>query len=147
MAMNHKAFTSLLYLKYTHEKKYSVADDAKSLGIKPSTFYNYIEGAAYFPPDLISELYNLHKDLDFLNFFLDATDQMLTPRKKGSSGKDVTAELLDVHTAIGKLNEIFQKSYKDENLSEQECKDIILLINRSQKEIEELRTSINEQNN
>ena len=40
------------------------------LGVPYKTFWNWVNGIAAFPPDLIAELYKITKDSRVFNFFL-----------------------------------------------------------------------------
>ena len=141
MPMKHKGFSSLLYLKFVHMKQYKVEPIATALGISPSTLYNYIEGEAYFPPDLIGPLYNATNDPDSLNFILNDTDQMLTPRhaKKAEGEKSPEAESLDIAVACGKLIDEVRKAIADDNhISKREAEKILKACNKLPKEVEDV---------
>jgi len=64
-------FQSLLYFNFILQKKYRVDTMSKKMGIATDTLYKYIRGERPFPPDRISDLYNVTNDLSYLTFFLD----------------------------------------------------------------------------
>ena len=135
----HDGFRSLLYYKFIHSKTHKVDETALKMGISVSTFYNYIEGINNFPVDLVPPLYNATQDIDFLNFTLNNTDQMMTARKPAQVKGGMLEETLDVAASTGKMVAEVQKDMADKLLSVNALKKIEKQINSAVKELEDLR--------
>ncbi len=142
MALKHQGFQVLLYSKFLIEKKCPVDKIAQALGISPSTFYNYIEGVSYFPPDLIAPLYNATGDADYLTFITNETDKRLASREGAEGLKSVLEEALDVAASQGDIIRKVQKALADGNISDREAKKILKSITEHYKELEDLRKAL-----
>lgn len=143
MPLNHIGFQNLLYQKFISPGEHDAQKTARSMNVSMTTFYNYCEGNAYFPPDLIALLYTTTRDPDFLNFILNETDQMLAPRKVGKPGRSLVEETLDVAAALGDVVKRTQAALKDGRLNVSEKNKIIHAIDASEKELEDLRKKVN----
>lgn len=139
----HEGFRNLLYHNFIYLKLYRVEDVAEKMGISPVTFYKYISGQMSFPVDLVGKLYNATGDIEFLNFILNGTDQMLTPRHGSPIQKDLTSETLEAFAAAGKLAEEINAS-KGNGISEIERKRINNRIDQAEKELEDVRRVVNQ---
>lgn len=140
----YEGFRTLLYYKIIYLKQYRVEDIAEQMGMdSPVTLYKYISGQYSFPVDLVGKLYRATGDIEFLNFILNDTDQMLTPRKGSPIQKDLTSETLEAMAAAGRLAEEVQEAKEDDQLSEIERKRITNRIDQAQKELEDVRKVIN----
>jgi len=144
MGMKYQGFRSLLYLKFIHEKAYSVEAVCSKMGLPPQTFYKYMSGQSTFPPDLIGKLYNATGEPAFLNFILNDTDQMLAPRQRPEAGKSVLEETLEVASATGDLAQKVQKALADGYVDKFEAARIIKSINNVHKELEDLAQKVKE---
>ena len=144
----HIKFSQLMYEKLiATEGEFNIKRVAKLTGIPAPTLYKYAEGEATPPADLVPMLYNATKDIDYLLFIIDDTDQMLAPRPKADAEKSVLEETLDVAAKCGSLVDMVQvaldaESESGRDLSPKEKTGIIKAINKSEKELEDLRNKI-----
>lgn len=141
---NNRGFQTLLYYKLILKKQYNAQQTAKAMNLSPSTFYHYISGEQTFPVDLVAPLYNVTGDPEFLNFILNDTNMMLTPRQKSNPKKDVIQETLDVGVAMGMVIKQVQQAYEDGDINQNEKESVIGFVNSAHMELEELRGKINE---
>lgn len=141
--IKHDGFRTLLYYKFTYTKAYRVDEVADKMGIPAITFYKYISGQMSFPVDLVAKLYNATGDMEFLNFILNDTPLMLTPRETATAGKDLTSETLDAMAAAGQLATEVQSVMTDGAVSEIEKKRLNNQIDRAHKELEDVRKVVN----
>ena len=81
MPYRYNRFQFFLYQIFLQEKRHDAQDVARKLGLPASTLYHWIEGENAFPVDMLAPLYNATHDIDFLNFILNDTDQMMIARK------------------------------------------------------------------
>jgi hypothetical protein len=139
----YEGFRSLLYHKFIYLKLYRVDEVADRMGLAPDTFYKYMQGQYSFPVDLVGKLYRATGDIEFLNFILNDTDQMLTPRAGTPIQKDLVSETLDVNAIAGRIAEDVQK-FKESGNSEIEKKKLNNHIDQGHKEIEDLRKVVNQ---
>src|SRR3972149_4591566 len=109
MPQKYNRFQFLLYQIFIYEKRHDVQDVARKMGIPASSLYHWIEGELNFPVDLLAQLYNITHDIDFLNFILNDTDQMITARKPAEVKGGMLEETLDVAASTGKLVAEVQK--------------------------------------
>jgi len=139
----YEGFRTLLYYKFIYLKLYRVDEIAEKMGMdSPVTLYKYIGGQYSFPVDLVGKLYNATGDVEFLNFILNDTGQMLTPREGSPIQKDLASETLEGMAAAGRLAEDVQSS-KGNGLTEIEKKRLINRIDQAHKELEDVRMVIN----
>lgn len=143
MTIKHVEFGQLLYDKLISQELHTVKSIARRTGTPASTIYKYCEYTLVVPAGFESKVYNATKDLDFLNFIIDDTDQMLVDRHKGKGEKTVLEETLDVGVACGQLTKIVQKALKDKTITDREERLIVKAINEAEKELEDLREKIN----
>ena len=142
MPINYIGFQNLLYQKFISPGQHDAKKTAHALNVSMTTFYNYCEANAYFPPDLLGRLYTVTGDPDFLNFILNDTDMLLAPRKIGAPEKSVIEETLDVAAASGDVVSIVEKALRNKTINEIERRRIIKALDISEKEIEELRKKV-----
>ena len=142
MPINHIGFQNLLYQKFISPGQHDAKKIAHAMNVSMTTFYNYCEGNAYFPPDLLSRLYTVTGDPDFLNFILNDTDQQLAPRQIQSPKKSIVEETLDVAAALGDVVKKTQNALEDKSINDLEKRKICQAIDKSEKELEELRLKI-----
>mgnify|MGYP001569358787 CR=1 FL=1 len=143
MPINYIGFQNLLYQKFISPGQHDAKKTAHALNVSMTTFYNYCEGNAYFPPDLLGRLYTVTGDPDFLNFILNDTDMLLAPRKIGAPEKSLIEETLDVASATGKVVSKIEESLKDGRLNDIKRRKIVHAIDASEKELEDLRKKVN----
>lgn len=142
MTIKHVEYGQLLYDKLISQKLYTVEFIARRTGTPASTIYKYCECTLVVPAGFESKIYNATKDEDFLNFIIDDTDLMLTPKQEGKGEKTVLEETLDVSVACGHLTKTVQKALKDKDINRNERRLIIKSINKAEKELEDLRKKI-----
>ena len=135
----YNRFQFFLYQIFLQEKRHDAQDVARKLGLPASTLYHWIEGENAFPVDMLAPLYNATHDIDFLNFILNDTDQMMIARKPAEVKGGMLEETLDVAAATGKLVAEIQKDLADKRLSVNEKKSIEKQINSAVKELEDVR--------
>ena len=139
MPYRYNRFQFFLYQIFLQEKRHDAQDVARKLGLPASTLYHWIEGENAFPVDMLAPLYNATHDIDFLNFILNDTDQMMIARKPAEVKGGMLEETLDVAAATGKLVAEIQKDLADKRLSVNEKKSIEKQINSAVKELEDVR--------
>ena len=122
MPYRYNRFQFFLYQIFLQEKRHDAQDVARKLGLPASTLYHWIEGENAFPVDMLAPLYNATHDIDFLNFILNDTDQMMIARKPAEVKGGMLEETLDVAAATGKLVAEIQKDLADKRLSVNEKK-------------------------
>ena len=128
MPYRYNRFQFFLYQIFLQEKRHDAQDVARKLGLPASTLYHWIEGENAFPVDMLAPLYNATHDIDFLNFILNDTDQMMLARKPAEVKGGMLEETLDVAAATGKLVAEIQKDLADKRLSVNEKKALIILF-------------------
>lgn len=138
----YEGFRNLLYHKFIYLKLYRVDEVAEQMSVPPWTFYKYLQGQMSFPVDLVGRLYRATGDIEFLNFILNDTDQMLTPRESTVIQKDLASETLEAVAAAGRLAEDVQIS-KGDGFTEIERKRLINRIDTVHKELEDVRKVVN----
>lgn len=140
MAIRYTKFKELLKLKLVFSDEYKLSDVARKMNVPVSTLYHYTEeNAPHFPIELISQLYNATKDIEFLNFILVDTDMMLTPRQVSAEQKTVKDETLEAAAAGGILVKQVCEALRDNILSDEEKKTIAKAIDGAELELEDLR--------
>lgn len=143
MPMKYREFSNFLYNKFYYAtNKHTVEDIRKKMGIARTTFYNWIEGEAQFPPELIGNLYNATHDIEFINFFLDTTDLMAIKRQETREQKTIIEEALDVASHSGQVVSLVQKALKDNKIDNKEKREIKNAINQALSELEELKAAL-----
>lgn len=145
MNLKHHGFQNLLYRKFISPGEHNVKTICSAMKVSLSTFYNYIEGVSPCPPDLIPKLYNATHDHDFLNFILNDTDQMLTPRQDNEPEKSVLEKALDVAAAFGNVLKETHVVIKDKAIDNTTRLKITQTIDKTLVELEALRVKINDQ--
>lgn len=135
----HTEFQHFLYCKFYFEKKYSAQEVARKMNMPASTLYHYIEGEITFPADLVSHLYNATQDPDILNFIINNTRLMLVSKQTPTSIKSVPEETPEATSAHGDVVRSIQESIRDGKIDSSEVDQINSLINRVEKELEDLR--------
>jgi len=138
----YEGFRTLLYYKLIYTKQHRVEEVAEKMGVSPVSLYKYISGQYSFPVDLVSKLYGATGDIEFLNFILNDTDQMLTHRREAPGGHDIETETLDVTAAVGRLAGEVNEA-KQGGLTEIEKKRLINRIDTAHKELEDVRKVVN----
>ena len=135
----YNRFQFFLYQIFLQEKRHDAQDVARKLGLPASTLYHWIEGENAFPVDMLAPLYNATHDIDFLNFILNDTDQMMLARKPAEVKGGMLEETLDVAASTGMLVAEVQKALADKRLSVNDKKSIEKQINSAVKELEDVR--------
>ena len=138
----HKKFNDMLRYKIEQSETLSVKTLVENTGIPGRTWYNWISGDSTFPPDLIPLLYKITGDIDFLNFTLNSTDMMLTPRQVADGGKGLLEETLDASEALGHIVHEVREAMGDKKITPQEKKKILAAANVAHKEIEDIIRSL-----
>jgi len=139
MPYKYNRFQFFLYQIFLQEKRHDAQDVARKLGLPASTLYHWIEGENAFPVDMLAPLYNATHDIDFLNFILNDTDQMMLARKPAEVKGGMLEETLDVAASTGMLVAEVQKALADKRLSVNDKKSIEKQINSAVKELEDVR--------
>lgn len=145
MTIKHVEFGRLLQEKLNSTKDYTVESIARRTGTPTSTIYKYCEGVLVTPAEFVSKVYNATGEEDFLNFIIGDTDKVLIDRHRGKGDKTVLEETLDVAAAAGNLVKVVQTALKKDSesgkkTSPNEKKQITKCINKTIKELEDLRT-------
>ena len=142
MPLKYTKFQFFLYEKLVLSNKISVEEISKRIPMPASTLYNYLEGQTVCPIELLAPFYNATKDIDFLNFIIDDTDQRLVPKNAGNSRKSIIEETLDIASSSGALITAVQDALRNGLIVNSKKREIIRAINKTQKELEDLRRKI-----
>lgn len=140
--MSHKytKYKELLRQKLLFSGLYSVAEIARKINVPISTMYRYLEENGPNPPvEWIAPIYNTTNDIDFLNFILNDTRMMATPRQRPGETKDIKDETLEAAAAGGMLVKHVCEALRDNILSDEEKKTIAKAIDGAELELEDLR--------
>lgn len=147
----HTKFQHLLYQIFVYEKKYAVEDACRLIGVKPRSFYDYLEGVRYFPPDLAPVLFiaTVHLDIlrhvspagemRLLTFFTEGTGYEAVPVDRADDHDPLCKDLLDIAATLGKLVPVIQRAVRDGHVSERESADISALCTALIQEVEGVR--------
>lgn len=145
MLIKHTGFQSLLYYVFIFEKKHRVDETADKMGISPQTLYDYIEGRRYFPPDLISRLYNATKDYRFLEFFLKPCGLVAVEKAKAEPAvRDVLLQIVACAKEHGDVMAEVKKALEDGVITKQELKVLEKEIDEDIRAKEQLRMLLKE---
>lgn len=139
MAIQFKGFQYFLYCKLILDGNYSLKEVANKMGIITRLLYNYTSGESYFPVDLLTSLYRATGDREFLDFIINDTDMMLTPRMKANTNQSLIGEALDTSVAAGEVIKAIKKAIADGTLNLRERALIIKTVNNNEKELEDVR--------
>lgn len=139
MAIHFGGFQNFLYGKLILDGKYSLKEVAGKMGILSRLLYNYTSGESYFPVDLLTSLYRATGDREFLDFVINDSDMMLTPRKKANTNQSLITEALDTSVAAGEVVRAVKKAIADGTLNPRERALIVRMVNNNEKELEDVR--------
>lgn len=113
---------------------------AACLGVKYSTFDNWLRGLQAFPPDLLSKLYACSGAKDLWAFFLDRCGLMAIPKAKArhripaTNSPDIFRHLMDATESLAKAHAAYKIALKDGNINEHEAARITYFLNEAQRE-------------
>lgn len=139
-SVNTQKLASLLYVIVEIERKATAAEVATVLRISDSTFYKHIEGETTFPPDLARPLMTILDDSRLRDFFTQTGYiQVKKAPEREIESDDLYGEIVDIDDALTKLKMHIKKSLEDNNFDSKEKQKADKLLDRVEKEVEEVR--------
>lgn len=135
-------FQQLLWRKCFQEKHWRAEDIAAQLNIGRSTMYRYIDGEAYFPPDLIGPLVVATGDIEFLTYLLQGTGYTLAPLPEPNVEVErVEAETLEVAREAGNVAALVREALKDRQIDHREVEQICQAVRNLQREAQDVASA------
>ena len=113
---------------------------AACLGVKYSSFDNWVRGIYSFPPDLLPKLYACSGAQDLWAFFLDQGGLMAVPQPKASrrmpstKAPDIYKNLMDAIESLAKAKAAYDEAKEDGRLEPHEESRITYFLRKAQRE-------------
>ena len=114
---------------------------ADCLGVKYSTFDNWVRGLYAFPPDLLPRLYACSGAKDLWAFFLDQVEMMAVPKPKAgrhlpsTDAPEIYEHMMDSTASVMKARAAFKAAIARDGLRESEAHRILYFIHEAEREL------------